>query len=138
MTDTGKASQRGHEIGPEALRSNLVERAESDRHFLGSALAAWRSAHPDVEPHDLLRCRKEDLWRIALAPRPKNEAEVAATAKRIADAFAIEVDGLISLLRLADAVDALTTPTSRSAELLMAARDRSDKEDDPSDESDRR
>jgi len=134
MIDTGKVSQ----LGPEALRSNLVARAESDEHFLGSALAAWRSARPDVEPHDLLRCRKEDLWRIALAVRPKSETEFASAAKRIADAFAIDLDGLISLLRLADAVNALSTPTSESSELLMAARDRSDKEDDPNDETNAR
>jgi len=116
-------------MGADTLRSNLVERAESDEHFLASALAAWRSAHPDREPHVLLRCKKDDLWRIALAPRPKSEAEFAVAAKRIADAFTIDLDGLISLLRLADAVDALGTGTSRSDELLMAARERSDKED---------
>jgi len=118
------------------LRSSLVKRAEGDAHFLASALAAWRSARPDLEAHVLLRCNEDDLWRIALAPRPKNEHEFAIAAKRIVDAFSIDHDGLISLLRLADAVDALATPASRSDEILMAARDRSDRED-PGDESDR-
>lgn len=125
-------------MGADTLRSSLVERAESDAHFLASALAAWRSAHPDLDPHDLLQCEKDDLWRIALSPRPKSDTEFATAAKRIADAFAIDLDGLISLLRLADAMDALATPDSGSDELLMAARDRSDKDKDPSDEPDQR
>jgi hypothetical protein len=136
MMDIRKADQGGHVMGADALRSSLLERAESDAHFLASALAAWRSARPDLEPHDLLRCEKDDLWRIALAPRPMSDTEFATAAKRIAEAFAIDLDGLISLLRLADAMDALATPASVSDELLMAARDRSD-EKDPSDEPDR-
>src|SRR5215208_2203989 len=115
-------TRKVRDIGAESIQSSLVERAENDGYFLASALAAWRSAYPDVEPHDLLRCRKDDLWRIAIAPRPRSQAEFAPAAKRIADAFAIDLDGLISLLRLADAVDALTTPASQSDELLMAAR----------------
>lgn len=99
--------------GSDNLRETLVTRAENDAHFIASAIAAWRVAHPDIPPHKLLRCRQEDLWRVALAPRPKSSTDLPTAARSIADAFEIDIEGLISLLRLADALEGLRSPSSQ-------------------------
>jgi hypothetical protein len=106
------------------LRASLVAQAESDAHFMASAIAAWQQARPQIAPHDLLRCRAEDLWRVALASRPKSSDEFPLAVKRIANAFAIDPEGLISLLRLADSLGVLRGSYPESRELLVAARDR--------------
>src|SRR5260221_12458532 len=107
-----------------SLRSVTLSRAASDRQFMASAIALWEDANPGTKVHEVLGCQPENIWRIALAPRPQNGTEFANSVKRIADAFGADVNGLVLLLRLANSLEALREPAEHSDELLMAARDR--------------
>jgi hypothetical protein len=106
-----------------SLRSVIVSQAAGDREFLASAIARWQIANPGIKVHEVLRCEAENVWRMALARRPKDGIDFASSVKRIADAFGADVNALVSLLRLADSLEALRETAADTSELLMAARD---------------
>jgi hypothetical protein len=106
------------------LRSLLIARASQHSAFLASAFAAWRTGRPEVDLSDLLGCAPDDLWRVELAPRPREHAEFATSVRALANSFGLNVAGLIQVLRFADTISTLSSSGANDGHgLLLAARD---------------
>lgn len=116
----------------ETLKDLITARAAQDSYFMASVIAVWQEARPNVDVSEFLGCKPDDLWRLALAPRPQGaEIDLHSGAKRIADAFSVSPLALISMLRLFDSMAAFQSPSTNDQELLMAARDRLSKAKEP-------
>src|SRR5438067_467688 len=98
------------------LQMKLLERAQRDRDFVGSAFAWWRKVHPDQDVSQFLGCESDDLWRLALVRRPRHLAEFALAAKEVERSFHVDAAAFLALLRLADSLDALRTSGAQSEE----------------------
>jgi hypothetical protein len=109
---------------------HLAARVTDDPFFLGSALAGFaRSEGLDADGlATLLGCPPETLPALSLCRRPSAESERFLTDIRtIAERFGIDEDALTTILRRADAIEALQGTTQGAR--LAAARDRNAPED---------
>jgi hypothetical protein len=110
---------------------HAAERARNEPWTLGWILSRYRAAEGifDDDVAVELGCDTETLRWIHLCRAP-SQARFADDVARIADRFSVEPTRLAALIRRADALAALASPghEASGADLLLAARDREDKE----------
>lgn len=113
------------------LLRHAASRASRDPFFLAGDLEAFRIRR-NMEDRDLARflnCRSEVLPKLGLCRRPDPDSPTfSSDVDRVADAFRVQADRLVQLIRERDALDAIGRGPSAvkqvAAEgLLMAARD---------------
>jgi hypothetical protein len=104
--------------------------ARSQPGLIGSAIAAWETAHPDRAALDLLKCNEGQLWRIAVTPRPRDDQLVARAMELAAD-LGVNPTGLVNILRFAQTAAAFGEAVA-DGEMLMAALDSDDDDGDNS------
>lgn len=106
------------------LLARAAARAEDDRFFVGSALAAYRRLR-GIDGTALaaeLGCEEPALSRLALCRRPEGEGPMFRDeVTRIADYTGCDVARLASVLRAATTAERMRTPAPAT---LLAARDR--------------
>ncbi len=111
-----------------ALLRRAAARAEHRSGFLASALLPYARADSlnDLQLASHLGCRPGELPLLLLCRRPGGEGlERRAAVEALAARFGLDPVRLADVLRLADAVDALSEmPAATGAGLLAAARDR--------------
>jgi len=113
------------------LLSHAARRASLHPFFLGRDLYQFR-AHRGIDETNLacfLGCLPELLPKVALCRRPDPDSpRFQSDVHRIADAFGLQADRLVQLVREVDVLKTLgeAAPTAEEAEsrgLLLAARD---------------
>jgi hypothetical protein len=110
------------------LVANAAARAAHRPFYLASAITAFQELR-DIDDAQLLRfldCSADTLNRLRLCRRPDaDSSEFRSDVRRIADAFAIDLTSLLSLLRETASVDAMRGSRAQaSTGFLMAARDK--------------
>ena len=106
----------------------LVEKANTDRFFVGWSLAQYRTFH-DIDDQGLaqfLECDIEHINRLSLCRQPDDQGDqFQEQVRRIAGLGACSPDRLVRLMREVAAFSALQKDSQeRQGSMLMAARDR--------------
>lgn len=106
----------------------FVEKANTDRFFVGWSLAQYRTFH-GLDEQDLaqfLECDIEHINRLSLCRQPDDQGDqFQEEVRRIAGFGACSPDRLVGLMREVAAFSALQEDTQeRQGAMLMAARDR--------------
>ena len=106
----------------------LVEKANTDRFFVGWSLAQYQAFH-DLDEQGLaqfLECDPEHINRLSLCRQPDDQGgQLQDQVRRIAGFGACSPDRLVRLMREVAAFSALQEGTEeRQGAMLMAARDR--------------
>ncbi|MEN0072544.1 MAG: hypothetical protein AAGC63_16315 [Propionicimonas sp.] len=123
MIDSGKAMERNAAI--ERLGRAMGEAARRQPSFIGSDLAVWETANPGKSAAAELRCGDDQLWRLAVTPRPP-VAGMASAAMGLAAAIGVNPTALINILRFAESARAFAG-AGDDTEMLMAALDADEK-----------
>ena len=96
--------------------------------FIGGAMAVWERAHPGRSAVELLRCNEKQAWRLAVTPRPIGP-DMVRQALELATDLGVNPTALVNVLRFAESAEAFTN-SNDDGEMLMAALDSKDEEDD--------
>lgn len=118
----------GNFADTERLGRAMAVAARSQPKFIGSALALWERANPGRSVEAELRCGDNQLWRLAVTPRPDGPA-IAEAAMALATSLGLNPLALVNMLRFADSANAFANAND-DGEMLMAALDAADREVD--------
>lgn len=105
----------------ERLGRAMALAARSRAEFIGSALGIWERANPGRSLLAELRCHDDQLWRLAVTPRPP-AAGFAEVAMGLATELGVNPLALVNILRFADSAGAFASAND-DGEMLMAALD---------------
>lgn len=112
----------------ERLGRAMAVAARSKPEFIGSALAIWEHANPGRSVEAELRCDENQLWRLAVTPRPLGPGMPEA-AMGLASSLRLNPLALVNMLRFAESANAFASAND-DGEMLMAALDADDREED--------
>lgn len=105
----------------ERLGRAMAVAARSKPEFIGSALAIWEHANPGRSAEAELRCDENQLWRLAVTPRPHGPGMPQA-AMALASSLGLNPLALVNMLRFAESANAFASAND-DGEMLMAALD---------------
>jgi hypothetical protein len=105
----------------ERLGIAMAHSARTMPGLMGSVIAVWEGAHPEISATSYLQCSESQLWRIAVTPRPTGGQLVERCMELAAD-VGVNAFGLVNMLRFAESVVAFEA-SSGDGEMLMAALD---------------
>lgn len=105
----------------ERLGRAMAQAARDRSDFVGSALAIWERANPGRSAAVELRCDENQLWRLAVTPRPEGAAMPRA-AMELATSLGVNPLALVNMLRFAESARAFANAND-DGEMLMAALD---------------
>ena len=105
----------------ERLGLALSLSARSQPGLIGSAIATWEAAHTGQTAANYLDCSDDQLWRVAVTPRPKGTQMVERSLELAAD-IGINPTRLVNIIRFAESAAAFGE-ASADGEMLMAALD---------------
>lgn len=109
----------------ERLGKAMAESARTRPQFIGSALEIWERANTSRSIQAELRCDDSQLWRLAVTLRPKGPEATMSLAMSLG----VNPLALVNILRFAESAKAFEL-TNDDSEMLMAALDADDKEED--------
>lgn len=111
----------GDPVETERLGRAMAEAARDRPEFIGSALAIWERANPGRSATTELRCDGNQLWRLAVTPRPAGPGMAQATMD-LATSLGVNPLALVNVLRFAESAHAFANAND-DGEMLMAALD---------------
>ncbi|AHE55600.1 hypothetical protein NX02_19705 [Sphingomonas sanxanigenens DSM 19645 = NX02] len=91
-------------------------------------MATWERANPGRAAITELRCDDNQLWRLAVTPRPAG-AGMAQAAMELATSLGVNPLALVNMLRFAESAAAFATAND-DGEMLMAALDADEGKED--------
>ncbi|WP_056350071.1 hypothetical protein [Sphingopyxis sp. Root1497] len=112
----------------ERLGRAMAARARTRPEFIGYAMELWEAANAGCSIADVLRCGEEQLWRLAVTPRPTGIGLTEASFSLAAD-LDVNPAALVNILRFAESAQAFAGAND-DGEMLMAALDRDADEED--------